>query len=109
MGDQRLGEDWRRGMRVEFWSTWQKRVLEGVVTGRAYARDQRNAAIYVLEIDCGFEGPSEVVPWDQVTVPVTGTLPVFASIGGTEWAADELARDHGRVYVQFRKLAGGPL
>lgn len=109
MGEQRLGEDWHCGIRVQYWSTWQKQLLEGVITGRAYGRDDSNRPIYHLEIDAGLAGPREVVAWDRITLPADEPFPILAAIDGEEWAAEELGRHHGRVYVQHRRVPNGPV
>lgn len=102
MAKIRLGDDWRCGMQVQYWSTWQQRPRVGTITGRAYGRNQRREAIFFLEIDAGHDGPREVVAWDQVTWPDEESTAVIAAIDGKRHPARELGRHHGRAYVEYR-------
>ena len=108
MAEDRLGADWRVGMRVLYWSTWQKRPLEGTITGRAWGRSQRLEAIYFLEIDAGFDGPREVVPWDHVTWPPEPSTASTATIDKEVRSIRVLGRHQGRVYVEDADALGRP-
>jgi hypothetical protein len=105
--EERLGEDWKPGMRVQYWSRLHKRTVEGVIAGRSWGRD-RGTPTYYLEVDPDEGIEPEVLTWNQVTWPEGATHPATVMVRGKKRSAVELGRHHGRVYLRYRLTATGP-